>query len=168
MTTTDMILDFLNRLHRQRVDFVLVGGSAAVVHGVSLVTEDIDLCAPLDPLNLQRILEALGDLEPRWRMTPDRRPIPLDARQLAGYRNLYLVTRLGQIDILSEISGIGGFEAVKGNSELADVGGVSCRILSVDGLIRSKRALGRPKDLQAAIELEAIRDRRPGGGNVNK
>lgn len=163
-----MILDFLNRLHRQNVEFVLVGGSAAVVHGVSVVTEDVDLCAPLEPLNLQRILDAIGDLDPRWRMTPDRRPVPTDARQLVGYKNLYLVTRLGQLDILGEISGIGGFDAVKNYSEIANLGGLSCPILTIEGLILAKQAMGRPKDIQAAIQLEAIRDRKLNGGTVNE
>jgi hypothetical protein len=153
-------LDCLSLLACQNVEFVVVGGMAGVFHGSSVVTEDADVCAPLTQANLERIIAALRDVNPRFRMTPQRLPLPLDAARLAGYKNLYLTTDLGQLDILSEITGLGDYEEVACQSNPIDVGGTTYRVLSVDALIQAKRALGRPKDVQAATELEAIRTRR--------
>jgi len=155
----DSTLDFLKRLARSRVEFVVVGGLAGVFHGSGVVTEDIDICAPLTSENLKRILAALDDLHPRFRMRPDRMSLPEDSARLSGFKNLYLETDLGQIDIVSEITGVGEFSEVSCHTIMVDFGGCSCKVLTLDALIRSKKALGRPKDLQVATELEAIRAR---------
>jgi hypothetical protein len=152
-------LDCLSRLARQNVEFVVVGGMAGTMHGSALVTEDVDVCAPLTPVNLARIVSAVSDLDPRFRMTPQRLPLPSDPGRLIGYKNLYLHTDWGQLDILSEITGIGPYEEVARRSKAVDVGGITYRVLAIDALIEAKKAIGRPKDLQAAAELEAIRAR---------
>ena len=152
-------LDLLKRLSDHRVECVVVGGVAGVAHGSSVVTEDVDVCAPLSADNLARIWAALGDLRPRWRMSPGRPPVPDDPNEVAGFKNLYLLTDLGQIDILSEISGVGAYDDVARHSIVVDLGGVTCRVLDIDALILTKKAMGRPKDLQTATELEAIRER---------
>ncbi len=155
-------LDLLKRLTDHDVEFVVVGGMAGVAHGSSLVTQDIDLCAPLSQENLGRILSALAGLNPRWRMRPDRPPVPNDAARLKGFKNLYIATDLGQIDILGEISGVGEFAEVARQSISLDFGGIVCRVLGLDALITAKKALGRPRDIYAASELEAIRKRTRG------
>ena len=149
-------LDLLKRLNEHDVEYVLVGGVAAVVHGSQLVTGDVDICAPLDELNLAKIIAALAGLHPKYRMAPDRRPLPSDPGQLAGFKNLYLETDLGQLDILSEITGVGAYAEVVLHTISLDLGGAMCRVLDLDALIRSKKAMGRPRDRQAVIELEAI------------
>jgi len=152
-------LDILTRLNRHKVEFVVVGGLAGVVHGSALVTEDVDVCAPLSQQNLTRILAALADINPRFRMSPHRPPLPGDAERLAGYKNLYLITDLGQIDILSEITGVGAYEEVSRHAIAVELAGVRVHVMDIHALIESKKALGRVKDLRAAAELEAIRDR---------
>jgi predicted nucleotidyltransferase len=161
MATT---LDLLKRLADRNVELVVVGGLAGIIHGSALVTEDVDVCAPLTPENLSRILAALRELHPRFRMNPGHPPLPDDAAKLAGFKNLYLMTDLGQIDLMSEISGLGPYADVAGHAVTVDVGGVRYSVLSLEGLIRSKKALGRPKDLRAARELEALRQRNRGHG----
>jgi hypothetical protein len=162
-------LDLLIRLIRVEVEFVVVGGVAGVLHGSSLVTQDIDVCAPLTRENLARILSALRDLSPRFRMTPEKRALPEDVATLVGYRNLYLITDWGQIDILSEITGIGDYPEVARHAIHVSIGGADCRVLALDTLIQAKKALNLPKDRQAILELEAIRERlsrsRPNGTN---
>ncbi|HUU84377.1 MAG TPA: nucleotidyltransferase [Phycisphaerae bacterium] len=153
-------LDLLRRLTEHGVELVVVGGMAGVLHGSSIVTQDVDVCAPLEPDNLARILAALRGLHPCWREQPSHPPLPEHPAELAGFKNLYLLTDLGQIDFLSEISGLGAFAEVSRHSTTVNVGGMPCRVLNLDALIRARRALGRPKDLQAAVELEAIRQRR--------
>ncbi len=152
-------LDLLRRLTDRRVDFVIVGGVACVMHGCSLVTEDVDVCAPFTETDMQALLDALHGLHPRWRMTPARPPLGQTAQQLATHQNLYLVTDLGILDVLGEISGVGDFAQVNRHAIETHFGDVRCRVLDLPALIRAKRALGRPTDIRAAIELEAIRDR---------
>jgi len=155
------ILDLLKRLRDADVEFVLVGGLAATVHGSAVVTEDADVCAPLTEANLERILTAISPLDPSHRMTPKRLPLVQTAGELVGFKNLYLSTSAGQLDILEEVSGVGDFQAVLNASTEVTVWQGPMRVLSLDALIRSKRAMNRPKDLQVAIELEAIRSRLP-------
>ena len=64
-------LDLLKSLTDHHVDFVLIGGMAATVHGGSIVTEDVDVCTHFAKENVGRILAALAQLNPRQRMTPD-------------------------------------------------------------------------------------------------
>lgn len=152
-------LDLLKQLNKYAVEYVLVGGVAAVVHGSQLATGDVDICAPLDAPNLAKLVAALSDLQAKFRMTPDRRPLPTEPDKLAGFKNLYLETDLGQLDILSEIAGVGDYDAVSLHTVTMDLGGAPCRVLDLETLIQSKKALGRPRDLHAAIELEAIQQR---------
>ena len=152
-------LDLLARLIRHDVEFVVVGGMAGVLHGSSLVTQDIDVCAPLTEENLARIISALRGLSSAFRITPERRPLPDDPAVLSGYKNLYLTTDWGQINILSEITGVGDYREVARHVITVSIGGASCRVMDLDTLIRAKKALNLPKNRQAILELEAIRER---------
>ena len=152
-------LDILRRLTDHEVEFVVVGGLAGVVHGSCLVTEDVDLCVPFEPTNLTSILQALRSLHPRHRMTPRHPALADDPAELAAFNNLYLLTDLGQIDLLSEITGVGRYTEVSRHTTTVGMGGLTVRVLNIDALVRARKALGRPKDLQAAAELEAIRER---------
>ena len=82
-----------------------------------------------------------------------------DAAVLAGYRNLCLECGLGDLDVLGEIAGVGGFEAVRARSVELELPGRRIRVLGLDALIDAKRALGREKDREALRELELIRAR---------
>ena len=152
-------LDLLKRLDDHQVKYVLVGGMACVVHGSQVVTQDVDICAPLTQDNLSRLIVALAGSHPRFRMTPDLRPLPDDAEKLAGFKNLCLVTDLGQLDVLSEITGVGDHSEVERHTIVVDLQGIQCRVLDLDTLITAKKAMTSPKDRQAVIELEAIRER---------
>jgi len=154
-----LIREFLKRMNDSGVRYVLIGGVAGTVHGSPLITEDIDLCAPLDQDNLARILAALKGLNPRFRMRPDKLPVPDDPARLAGFRNLNLLTDLGIIDILSEVTGLGNYEVVLEQTEPKEIEGLLCSVLTLNALIVAKRAAGRRKDLRAVEELEALRRR---------
>lgn len=129
---------------------------AAAAYGSSIVTEDVDVCAPFDSDNLGRILAALRGLHPRMRMHPARPSLPETPEELTGLRNLYVVCDAGQIDLLGEVTGVGPFDVVDGSAITLDLGGFECRVMGLTALIQSKRAMGRPKDLRAAAELELI------------
>lgn len=152
-------LDLLKRLTDHRVDFVLVGGMAAALHGSALVTEDVDVCTHFSRDNVERILAALQGLNPRQRMVSGRPALATDASSYTGWRNLYVTTDLGQLDFLGQITGVGDYAAVSRGAIEVDLGGFRCRVMGLDDLIQAKRALGRPKDLRSAEELEAVRSR---------
>lgn len=147
----------LTRLIAYDVEFVVVGGFAAVAHGSPLMTMDIDVCCDMADKNIRRLLAALADLNPVHRMTPKHRPFTLESLGGSPVRNLYLDTDWGQLDCLGEVLGLGDFNAVLKESETVDLSGHPCRILTVDALIEAKRAMGRPRDLETIAYLQAIR-----------
>jgi len=149
----------LSRLIQARVEFVIVGGFAAMAHGVTLVTQDIDICLRFSPDNLFRLREALTDLHPVHRMTPQLIPLQINEANVSEFRNLYLDTDFGQLDCLSEVKGIGGFDAVAALSEEVELTAGRCKVLGIDGLIRAKEAMGRVQDRLAILQLRAIQER---------
>jgi hypothetical protein len=149
----------LSCLIAAKVDFVIVGGFAANAHGVPLLTQDVDVCCDFSLDNLERLQSALKDLHPVHRMTPKRLPLGLSAGGVESFKNLYLDTDEGQLDCLSMIDGIGGFDAVRENSVEVELPAGVCRVLSLDALIRAKEAMDRPRDREAALQLRAIRER---------
>lgn len=152
-------LALTQRLAEARVDFVIVGGIAATFHGTTLVTDDLDICVRFDLDTCERLLEAVHGLEPRERMRPDRPPLANDPSAFVGNRNLYLWTTLGVLDVLGEITGVGGLDVIRRDAVEGQLGGFTARFMSLDHLLASKRAVGRPKDLRVAIELEELRGR---------
>ena len=149
----DSTLDFLKRLNEHGVEFVVVGGVAAILQGSTHITQDLDVCAPLDEANLTRIINALRDLHPRFRMHPSKPALWEDAKRMAGFRNLNLDTDWGVLDILGEITGLGDYAAVATHCTEVTLKGLKVRVLDLPALIESKRAVHRPKDLMMLPEL---------------
>ena len=113
----------------------------------------------MDSENLRRIFEALSELNPCHRMTPQRLPFTLEQAQAAGLKNLYLGTDWGQLDCLGKIKGLGGYQECLPLSQTIRISGLEIRTLTLDALIDAKRAMGRPRDLQAVLELQALRQK---------
>jgi hypothetical protein len=157
-------LDLLKRLNDHRVEYVLVGGMACVIHGSQIVTQDVDIVAPLTLENLSGLLAVLAGAHPCFRTTQDLRPLPDEAENLKDFKNLYLLTDLGQLDVLSEIAGVGEYSEVELHTIQVDLEGNPCRVLDLDTLITAKKTMNSPKDRQAVIELEAIREHLRGLG----
>jgi hypothetical protein len=149
----------IERLCDAHVDFVIVGGFAGMLHGSSLVTRDLDVCAVLNASNVAKLREALRDLRPTHRLTPQRLSFLENPEPGVGMKNLYLETDLGPVDFLGSILGIGEFERVRAASIEIELFGRRCRVISLQDLIRAKEALGRDKDLLAAKELRAIAEK---------
>ena len=152
----------LSRLIRSQLDFVVIGGFAAVAHGATLVTQDVDICCGFSPDNLLRLQAALAGLHPVHR-TPARPPLRLSAETSREVHNLYLDTDFGPLDCLGRVKGIGPFPVVKRRSVAVELPAGVCRILSIDALIEAKQAMGRRRDREAVIELKAIRERQRRG-----
>lgn len=152
--------DLLLLLVNAKVEFVIVGGFAAAVHGCELITQDIDICCDFQPDNLLRLQSAIADLNPVHRMTVNRLPLELTAETAINFSNLYLDTDAGQLDCISDVKGVGNFEQVKQKSETIKIQGQDLRVLDADTLIESKKAMGRPRDREAVKHLELIRKMR--------
>ena len=146
----------LRRLVARDVEFVIVGGYAAVAHGVTLVTQDVDICCRFTPGNLLALQAALEDLHPVHRQTTQLLPLELTAETCRGLNNLYLNTDLGVIDCIGEVLGVGDFETVHDHSIALDLGFGTCRVLDIGALIRAKEAMGRERDRQSVVQLRAI------------
>lgn len=148
----------LRLLALHRIDFIVVGGIAAIAHGSARFTFDLSIVYSREPDNIARLVAALSLLSPRLRGAPEGLPFRLDARTIASGLNFTLSTDAGPIDLLGEVTGGGGYPQLAPHSQTASVFGTTCRVVSLDTLIRLKRAAGRPADLIAIAELELLRD----------
>ncbi len=150
--------ELTRRLIEAQVEFVLIGGFAAVAHGVTLVTRDLDICCRFNETNLKRIHKALAGLHSAHRSRPDL-PLALTPEQCASPKNLYLKTDLGIVDCLGEVLGVGDFESVFEHSIEVELPCGNCRILGLEALIRAKEAMNRDHDRMTVRQLKEIQRR---------
>ncbi|MBN2373367.1 nucleotidyltransferase [bacterium] len=148
----------LKILIENEVEFIIVGGYATIIHGAGYVTKDLDICVNFSEENTSRILKAITPYHPLHRMHPKKPPLQETPNSLSKYKNLYLHTDLGDLDMLGEITGLGRFQDLVHSTIEVEIYGKTCRVLSIDALIVSKKALGRPKDNQVVVQLEAIKE----------
>jgi predicted nucleotidyltransferase len=153
------MIDFeglLGKLTGSGVDFIVVGGFAATLHGSSRLTRDLDIVVRRTPENIDRLVAALADLEPYLRGAPPGLPFRWDASTVRMGLNFTLTSTRGPIDVLGEVAGGGTYEDLITTTEEGEVFGLRVRVVDLPTLIRLKRAAGRPKDLEAIAELEAL------------
>ncbi|MGH2869623.1 MAG: hypothetical protein ACRDNK_18910 [Solirubrobacteraceae bacterium] len=146
----------LERLVSSGVDFVVIGGIAAVMHGSAQATFDLDICHATDPGNLEALGRVLTALGARLKGVEGDLPFVPDGRTLGQVETLTMVTDAGELDVLARPTGGRDYEALRRGAARFDVGGFSVLVASIADLIAMKRAAGRVKDLAAVEELEAI------------
>jgi predicted nucleotidyltransferase len=147
----------LGLLTARGVDFVLVGGYAAVLHGSPRVTRDLDLCYATDSANLRALGKVLTELHARPAAPDADLPFVADERTLAQVELLTLETDAGRLDLMTAPAGSPGYERLRSNAARYEVGGFLVKVAEIDDLLLMKAAAGRPKDLADIAELEAIR-----------
>jgi hypothetical protein len=155
------LIDFekaLTVLAEAQVRLVLVGGLAVTIHGSAYVTYDLDFCYARDAKNLSSLVQAIRPYNPRLRGAPVGLPFRFDEQTLKSGLNFTLTTDLGDLDLLGEVTGIGDFTAALAASMPVELFGHDFDVLTLEALIASKRAAGRPKDLLVLPELEALRE----------
>ena len=155
-------------LQKAKVDFVIIGGVAMTAHGSAHVTQDLDVCYSREPDNLERIVRALAPLNPRLRVVSEPKGLPFlwDAETLRHGLNFTLPTLHGDLDLLGEVSGLGAYEQVHHAAERVVLFGRETWVLGLPGLIASKQASARPKDLRQIPELRALfalKEKKPSG-----
>jgi len=145
-------------LARAGVNFIVVCAYAGVLQGTGQVTQDLDICYERTTENMKRLIAALTPYHPRLRGAPANLPFLFDERTLFQGMNFTLETDLGDIDLLGHLSGLGQFQEIAQDAISTSVFGVPVHLASLDALIRSKRAAGRPKDVNSLPELEALKE----------
>ena len=150
----------LRTLAQGDVEFILVGGVAATVHGSSRLTQDVDVCYSRRPANLQRLVKALAPLKPYPRGAPPGLPFQWSAATLRSGLNFTLATKAGALDLLGEITGGGSYDDLLPHTITVEMFGVDVTCLDLEWLILTKRAAGRPRDYETIAELEALGEER--------
>jgi hypothetical protein len=151
----------LTVLARAEVDFVVVGGVAALLEGAPITTFDLDLVHSREPSNLDRLHAVLVDLEACYREHLPKRLHPRRA-DLASDGHHLLATRHGPLDLLGTVVGGRSFEdlvAHTGRLPIDDEG-LRVRVLDLETLIALKEEMGREKDLLQARELRHVLEER--------
>src|SRR5712691_9374950 len=98
------------------VDFVVIGGLSATLHGSAQVTYDLDICYSRASANLRRLIQALAPFHPRPRGFPGGLPFVWGEVTLRNGTTFTLQTDIGEIDLLAEVAGLGTFDDVKQHS----------------------------------------------------
>ncbi len=148
-------------LNDEGVEYVVVGGLAAVIRGSSLPTRDIDVVPSRATDNLERLSRALRRMGAQIRTDGEPVPAPLDGAFLAQMPlMLNLVTDFGDIDLIFTPAGsAGGFDGWRRAATEEEIGdGLSVFVASLDDVIDSKRAANRLKDQRDLPYLESLRD----------
>jgi predicted nucleotidyltransferase len=147
----------LRRLVEGNVDFVVVGGFAAIAHGSARLTQDLDICYSGEPENLKALGSVLVKLGAHLRGVDEDVPFVPDHRALRRTTILTLDSPDGPIDLLVEPSGSPPYRELRRRALQVELDGVGVRVASLDDLIAMKNAAGRTKDLLDIEELEAIK-----------
>jgi hypothetical protein len=143
------------------VRFVVIGGFAAAIHGSPLPTTDVDIVPAREDENLERLAQALRNLSAKLRTETGPVETPIDAAFLRAMPfMLNLSTDSGDLDLTFQPAGaVGDYVGWEAHALDVEIGpGLSVRIGSLDDIIESKRAAGRPKDAGALPYLESLRD----------
>jgi hypothetical protein len=129
------------------VEFLVVGGVCAVLHGAPVATFDLDIVPERSEVNVERLLRALQGLDAIYRDLAGRTLRP-EVTGLRGPGHHRLMTRSGPLDVLGEIGAHRDHAALSPRSRDVEVGeGLKVRVLDLDALIETKTEAGRAKDL---------------------
>jgi hypothetical protein len=132
-------------LHGGGVDFLVVGGLAAVLAGAPVHTYDVDVVHSRDPANIARLLPVLESMDAIFRTQPERRLRPTAGHLASGHVNL--MTRYGPLDLLGTIGRDLAYQDLLPHSIEMDIGeGIRVRVLDLETLIAIKEELAGEKD----------------------
>lgn len=151
------LINFWRALNTNGVRYIMVGGFAAIMHGGSRITEDIDIWIEDSPANRKALRQALASLNlGDFAMLETMEFVP-------GWTTIYLTVGI-ELDILTGLKAFPQqtFQASLKQAYIGDIEGVKVPFLHFNQLIEEKKANGRPKDLLDVEELEKIKDLKKG------
>ncbi len=140
------------------VQFVVIGGMAARLHDTGHATVDVDICPSTDDANLARLTAALADLGARLRVEGDPNGVPFEPHpdMLRQVEVMTLITEHGPLDLCFTPDGFpDGYADLSERASVVAVAAVDVPVASLQDVVASKRAAGRPKDIVALPQLEA-------------
>ena len=145
------------------VEFIVIGGFAATLHGSARVTRDLDIVYRRSDENQTRLARALAGLEPYLRGAPPGLPFRWDGPTIRMGLNFTHTTKRGDLDVMGEVVGGGTYDELVAHTVEDEVFGKRIKVVDLPTLIRLKRAAGRPRDLEAIAELKALLEERERG-----
>jgi hypothetical protein len=146
-------LPLLRVLSAHDIEFILVGGLAAVLQGAPIITGDLDVVHRRTPDNVRRLVAALTELKAVYRLDP-RRLRPTESH-LLGPGHALLATQFSDLDVLGTIFADTPYEDLLADTIEMELGDVTIRVLRLERLIQAKEFAGRPKDLAVLPALRA-------------
>jgi predicted nucleotidyltransferase len=154
-------IDALTSLLLEReVDFILIGGAAAMVHGSPTGTQDYDIVHSRAPANVERLIAILvNELDAYFRSDLSGRRLVPTASHLAGKGQILLTTRLGPFDLPGTLHDGRGYDELLPHTTAVDFDGRPLRVLDLATLIEVKTAAGRPKDKVVVADVMPILER---------
>lgn len=155
MTVTDFP-GAIRLLSGAGVEFIVVGGVAATIHGSAHITYDLDVVYRRTPQNIERLSTALAPMQPYLRGAPAGLPFNFDPATISRGLNFTLTTTMGDLDLLGEVTGGGAYDDLLPHTITGALGEHTFHCVTLPKLILLKRAAGRPKDLMVLGELEAL------------
>jgi len=153
------LVRLLRSLVEADIEFVLIGGVAAVLRGSEILTRDIDVVHTTTDENLARLAQVLTDLDARLRGAEEV-DVTIDVPFLRSAERFTFATSLGPLDLLVAPDGTDGYADLVRTADEVAIGDVRVLVASIDDLIRMKEAAGRPKDRYALELLEVLREDR--------
>jgi predicted nucleotidyltransferase len=151
--------EMLRRLAVARVDFVVIGGIAMVLHGSARNTRDLDIVFAPRKANLKRLGEALVGLDARLRDVDIPLPFVPDERTLRNVQLLTLDTAQGWLDVHRRVAGVDDYPGLRRRADRMTLDDFSVLVASHDDLIKMKRAAGRDVDRGDLNELAVMKRR---------
>jgi hypothetical protein len=135
-------------LERHRVNFVVIGAVARVLHGTDEVTGGLDVCPQRRDENLERLDAALGEL--------DAAGVAGEVR--GGAAVIRRDTRAGQLQVVPVPAGTrGGWEDLRRRANREALGdGLRASVASLDDLVRMSAALDREGDAAVRLQLRRL------------
>lgn len=159
MPVAPKFAEILAVLVRHEVEFILVGGLAAVVHGSPLMTEDVDIVYRSSEQNLSRLASALKEMKAHY-LDPAGRHIEPDVPRLATMRMNLLSTSLGRLDALRSVGPGLTYSDLFEKSKEMEIEGLLVRVLDLEVIIETKEYAGRAKDKLGLLYLRQLLDER--------
>ncbi len=152
---TSLLVDLVD----EGVEFIVVGGMAAVIQGVPAATFDLDIVHRRSEENVQRILVFLGRVEAYARGRPEGQRLRPDAVALAGQGHQLMMTNQGPLDLLGAVERGLAYEDLLAHSKSIQLRGRPVRILTLEALLDLKRDATHPKDLEKRLLIKATLER---------
>jgi hypothetical protein len=155
-------------LAEHSVDYLVIGGVAAQVHGRRRTTKDLDVTPAPDPENFERLAAALVALDARPVEGGSSAPTPTAEQLHLAPVVPPLATRHGELHIVNEVPGAAAYAAMRTRALATDLDGTPVHIVGVDDLIRMKQTAGRPSDIEDIEAVTAVAQREVQSGDPTK